>query len=330
MAIETFQARLARLDMAPRTRSDDDNRVTLCRRRRGLTLLERARTAGGDTLFARQTGGGIVDLIDIEGGTAHQWQMPVRPGRDAILLPNGNPGHHGSRASPYRAKAAQRDPAVYPCRGTAGRAGPAHGRRRSVQERGRWRRQSDIVKEVDRAGRTVWEWRIRARACRTAPAGFNVPAHSDLCHGLGVVSLDRGAAHHPDVVARGADASPVVMDRLRVGCRVDADRPDAPVLFGHGVAADPADCALADLGPVDLVMVSASGRMPEDWMTRHAACLHGCAKDMRPAPLSPAYARARLSWQRPGCWTGAGRRRIGAWPRPSGPVTRTCSGRPIS
>jgi len=141
------------------------------------------------------------------------------------------------------------------------------------------------VKEVDRAGRTVWEWRIRARACRTAPAGFNVLAHSDLCHGLGVVSLDRGAAHHPDVVARGADASPVVMDRLRVGCRVDADRPDAPVLFGHGVAADPADCALADLGPVDLVMVSASGRMPEDWMTRHAAL---------PAWLRERYAAGTL------------------------------------
>lgn len=43
-----------------------------------------------------------------------------------------------------------------------------------------------------------------------------------------------------------------------------------PVESAYGLRIAP-DCALADLGPVDLVMVSASGPMPEDWMTRHAA-----------------------------------------------------------
>ncbi len=41
------------------------------------------------------------------------------------------------------------------------------------------------------------------------------------------------------------------------------------------------DYALDDLGPVDLVMVSASGPMPAEWMTRHAAL--------------PAWLRARYS-----------------------------------
>ena len=43
-----------------------------------------------------------------------------------------------------------------------------------------------------------------------------------------------------------------------------------PVESAYGLRIAP-DCALADLGPVDLVMVSASGPMPADWMQRHAA-----------------------------------------------------------
>jgi len=43
-----------------------------------------------------------------------------------------------------------------------------------------------------------------------------------------------------------------------------------PVESAYGLRIAP-DCALADLGPVDLVMVSASGPMPEESMTRHAA-----------------------------------------------------------
>lgn len=70
--------------------------VTLKRRQTSLTAHDPARSAGGYTLFARQTGGGVVDMVDIAGRTAHRWQMPVRPGRDAVILPNGNLGYNGS------------------------------------------------------------------------------------------------------------------------------------------------------------------------------------------------------------------------------------------
>jgi len=43
-----------------------------------------------------------------------------------------------------------------------------------------------------------------------------------------------------------------------------------PVESAYGLRNAP-NCAIADLGPVDLVMVSASGPVPEDWMSRHAA-----------------------------------------------------------
>ena len=73
--------------------------ITLCRRRLGLTAYDPTACAGGYTLFARQTGGGVVDMIDIEGHTAHQWSLPVRPGRDAVILANGNLGYNGSHAT---------------------------------------------------------------------------------------------------------------------------------------------------------------------------------------------------------------------------------------
>ncbi|MEA7548755.1 hypothetical protein ONK29_25990, partial [Salmonella enterica subsp. enterica serovar Anatum] len=37
-----------------------------------------------------------VYLVDEQGEVAHQWQLPVRAGRDAVLLPNGNLGYNGS------------------------------------------------------------------------------------------------------------------------------------------------------------------------------------------------------------------------------------------
>lgn len=42
-----------------------------------------------------------------------------------------------------------------------------------------------------------------------------------------------------------------------------------PVESAYGLRIAP-DCALADLGPVDLVVVSASGPLPDEWMARHA------------------------------------------------------------
>jgi outer membrane protein assembly factor BamB len=74
----------------------DCDQVTIRRRATGLTLLDRARTAGGYTLFAPQTAEGRVYLVDIEGRPAHEWQMPVRAGRDAVILKNGNLGYNGS------------------------------------------------------------------------------------------------------------------------------------------------------------------------------------------------------------------------------------------
>ena len=73
--------------------------VTLRRRKLGLTGIDRTKTAGGYTLYARQTGCGEVDLIDIEGRKVHRWDMPVRPGRDAVILPNGNRGYNGSHST---------------------------------------------------------------------------------------------------------------------------------------------------------------------------------------------------------------------------------------
>ena len=69
--------------------------TTIKRRKLGLTHLT-VPNAGGFTLFAPQTGNGRVILIDIYGDIAHEWQMPVRPGRDAVILPNGNLGYNGS------------------------------------------------------------------------------------------------------------------------------------------------------------------------------------------------------------------------------------------
>ena len=78
------------------------DQVTLRRRSVGLTAYDPARSAGGYTLFAPQTGGGAVYLVDIEGEVVHRWQMPVRPGRDAVILPNGNLGYNGSHPDPFR------------------------------------------------------------------------------------------------------------------------------------------------------------------------------------------------------------------------------------
>ena len=70
--------------------------TTLKRRKLGLTLNNEQKSAGGFTLFAPQTGMGRVPLIDSKGEVVHEWHMPVRPGRDAVLLSNGNLGYNGS------------------------------------------------------------------------------------------------------------------------------------------------------------------------------------------------------------------------------------------
>jgi len=77
----------------------------ITQRRRGVGLIahDPALSAHGYTLIAPQTGGGHVYLIDMQGEVVHQWKMPVRPGRHAVILPNGNLGYNGSHAhSPDR------------------------------------------------------------------------------------------------------------------------------------------------------------------------------------------------------------------------------------
>ena len=72
------------------------NQTTISRRKCGLIDFDSVHTAGGYSLYALQTAGGRVDLIDIRGEKVHEWNMPVRPGRDAVILPNGNLGYNGS------------------------------------------------------------------------------------------------------------------------------------------------------------------------------------------------------------------------------------------
>ena len=69
---------------------------TVNRRKTGLIHWDMDWSSGLYTLYTPQTGNGLVKLIDITGDTVHEWHMPVRPGRDAVILPNGNLGYNGS------------------------------------------------------------------------------------------------------------------------------------------------------------------------------------------------------------------------------------------
>lgn len=72
------------------------DQVTLRRRGTGVIAHDPARSAGGYTLVAPQTAGGQVFLVDMAGETVHRWKMPCQPGRHAVLLANGNLGYNGS------------------------------------------------------------------------------------------------------------------------------------------------------------------------------------------------------------------------------------------
>lgn len=72
----------------------------ITQRRRGVGLIahDPQRAAGGYTLIAPQTARGRVCLVDMGGEVVHEWQMPVRPGRHAVILGNGNLGYNGNHA----------------------------------------------------------------------------------------------------------------------------------------------------------------------------------------------------------------------------------------
>jgi hypothetical protein len=168
------------------------DQVTQRRRGTGLIAHDPALSFGGYTLIAPQTAGGKVYLVDIHGQVAHQWQMPVRPGRHAVILGNGNLGYNGSHPhSPDRYAAWSmwhggdfsevtpdgevvwhyEDPAHHhdarwlanghllyaACEpvpaGFAARVpgGTAHGSDETMY--------GDVIREVDRAGQLVWEWK---------------------------------------------------------------------------------------------------------------------------------------------------------------------------
>lgn len=172
----------------------DLTRPTLARRRTGLTRHDPARSAAGYTLIAPQTANGLVYLIDNEGRTVHEWQLPVRPGRTAVILPNGNLGYNGNHAhsldfypawsmwhgGDFQERTPQgelvwrfEDPShhhdaqwlsnghlIY---AAAEPIPPAYAQR--IQGGSRQRELpdgaiiGDVIREVDRQGRLVWEWR---------------------------------------------------------------------------------------------------------------------------------------------------------------------------
>ena len=175
-------------------RSEVDQ-VTARRRGVGLIAVDEARSAGGYTLFAPLTAGGNVYLIDIHGDEVHRWKMPFRPGRDAVILPNGNLGYNGnhptsldfyqawelwhggafSEVTPSgEAVWEYEDPThhhdaqwlpngnlLYTC---AEELSPTFARRVPggyVPDGLPDRLYGDVIKEVDRSGNIVWQWRAQ-------------------------------------------------------------------------------------------------------------------------------------------------------------------------
>lgn len=76
---------------------------------------------------------------------------------------------------------------------------------------------------------------------------------------------------------RGTDPEP----RFRV---TTASVDGAPIESAYGLRIAP-DCAIADVGAADLVMVSASGPVPSEWMARHAALLPWLVERQRQGSL---------------------------------------------
>jgi hypothetical protein len=198
------------------------DQVTQRRRGVGTIAHDAALSAGGYTLIAPQTAAGHVYLVDMDGAIAHEWKMPVRPGRHAVILPNGNLGYNGNHAdSPDRYAAwsmwhggdfcevtpagevvwRHQDPAHHhdaqwlanghllyaACapvpEGFAARVpgGTAHGEGEVMY--------GDVIREVDRAGRIVWEWKAWEHL---DPAAFPIHPgfgryHWPLVNGLGVM-----------------------------------------------------------------------------------------------------------------------------------------------
>ena len=61
----------------------------------GLRACDHERAFPGFTLFAPQSGGGKVYLIDIDGNVVHTWQMPYPPGNSGYLTERGTYFYNG-------------------------------------------------------------------------------------------------------------------------------------------------------------------------------------------------------------------------------------------
>ncbi|MEO4042951.1 aryl-sulfate sulfotransferase [Hoeflea sp. CAU 1731] len=166
------------------------DQVTLRRRSLRTVAYDASRSAGGLVLYAPQASAKAT-LAELDGCIVHEWSLPTRPGRHAVLLANGNLGLNGAHA--------QR-PDYYPAwdvwqgglfleitlddRIVWSHEDDLH------HHDGRWLANGnllyttaeplpaeigrrvlggrpgasdiivgDVVKEVDRSGETVWEWR---------------------------------------------------------------------------------------------------------------------------------------------------------------------------
>lgn len=64
----------------------------------GLRTSDSERACPGFTLFAPQSGGGKIYLIDIDGKVIHTWQMPYAPGNYGYLTDRGNLFYNGKTA----------------------------------------------------------------------------------------------------------------------------------------------------------------------------------------------------------------------------------------
>ena len=168
--------------------SDDQN--TIRRRGTGLKLYNPKLSSGGYTLFTPLYNSGNVYLIDINGEAVHQWKMPLDPGRDGVLLKNGNLGYNGKHKTSvnlypfwdiwhggdfrevtpdgdvvwryediYHHHDGQWLPNGNLLYGAAAEP-PAGFSKKIVGGSGSYEQTAcDVVREVNRKGEAVWEWR---------------------------------------------------------------------------------------------------------------------------------------------------------------------------
>jgi Arylsulfotransferase (ASST) len=69
--------------------------IKLKRSGTGLRACDSEKACPGFTLFAPQSGGGSVYLIDLKGKVVHTWQMPYPPGNYGYLTESGNLFYNG-------------------------------------------------------------------------------------------------------------------------------------------------------------------------------------------------------------------------------------------